>query len=782
MIRLENEWISIGFDEESGALTSLYSNTARHDFISKRPVRRGNPFAIWSDFFAPYRFAFEENSYKNIFYSAKVLPPDPRQIARACFVPAPEAHMQRERNGLVLTWRAGGLDIRVTVTLDGRESRWGMTITNTGDSVMSILTVFPWIDGIDLSDDTGRMVALNQSGYIADLWAHEGGAYGNCFHNSAQFGCLFEEDSGNALGFYIEDDTFGAKDIRYVKPGFQVRWFPNRELAAGQSIMLPETVIIPYRGSWKETAAAYGDWFRRAARPDPTPDWILRNDSYIGAWVEKKGDPYGPESLATAMDSLVELPIGHIKNTAETIEYAFYCAGSMKKVDPDERIAESMSRRHTDGWNTIRPDLGGMEALKAGVDRLHENGKRVTLYVEGLIVPEESELFDHIPDAKNWLVMNEDGGNFGPYTKQKFAQMCAGCAEWQDHLTRMIVRLVKESGVDGVRIDSLNFYFWPCYNPAHNHASPFDYNAWVRELYAKVSAAVKPIKPDILLAVEGPSDFVNLHFNVSLHQMVGNQNEYVARDTAPLRVALPDFVVVQWNGGGVSQSLRLLPDGTGHAGDSEMALLTSRWSSVRRSVQRTLNTGNAATPNPVSSSADMHCRWIRSDEEDVIIGVRPEEAHSMLDPILLKKDTVCSTVTLPLGYTPAQLFLYDIVEQTIEPLAYTRDHRGISFDTESNWFLAIAYREAGDHPMLLIGDDQVERGGELDLTIYAPTADSSAEVRVEPVGMSGAEGVLGRANGVVTISIPKDTQTGYYRITAEGGGMRKTAKTIQVVE
>ena len=783
MVRLENEWLSIGFDPSTGSLVSLRSKPAGREFIRPRPQGSGNPFGIWTDFFAPYRFVFDENAYKGVFHSSKVLPPDPRQIAHTRMQPTEGVKVEVDESRLSLGWRINGLEIRVTVSLDGCRSRWAMTIANRGTSRQSILPVFPWIDGISLSGETGRMVALSQAGYIADLWAHQGGAYGNCFHSSAQFGCLFEEDTGDALGFYVEDGSFGAKDIRYVKPSIQVRWFPPRDLGAGQSIALPETVILAYRGSWKQTAAAYGDWFRKTARPDPTAEWILSNAGYTGAWVEKKGRPYGVPALGTAMESLEELPVGHISNTAETIEYAFYCAGSMKQVTgADGKPFGSPPYRHTDGWNTVRPDLGGMEALKVGVDRLHRNRKRVALYVEGLIVPEESELFEHIADARRWLVTNPDGGNFGPYTGTKFVHMCPGCVEWQDHLAAMIARLVRESGVDGIRIDSLNFYFWPCYNAAHDHASPFDYNLWVQQLYAKVADAAKAIRPDILLAVEGPSDFVNLRFNLALHQMVGDQMEHLARDTAPLRVALPDFVVVQWTGGGVAQSLRLLPDGTGHAGDSESARLAAKWFPVHQAVKRTLSRGNVATPNPVSSSADMHCRWIQAETEDLVIGVRPEPTHREHDPVLLKRDTVCSTVTLPLGYAPSELYLYDIEKQTSVRVPYTHDHRGISFDTTTNWFVAVAYRQGGDRPMLLTGEGEVKRGGEISLLVDAPTAEGRLEVWVEPVGMAGAQGTRASTNAVATIAVPSGSQTGYYWVTARGRGLRDTARTIRVVD
>lgn len=193
------------------------------------------------------------------------------------------------------------------------------------------------------------------------------------------------------------------------------------------------------------------------------------------------------------------------------------------------------SRRVT---RVLSIDLGGMDALRKGVESLHRNGKRITLYVEALIVPEESELFEHVPAARDWVVHNPDGGNFGPYSHTRFLHMCPGCVEWQDHVAAMCARLVRESGVDGIRLDSLNFYFWPCYNPAHGHASPFDYNDWVRQLYDKVADATKAVNSDVSLAVEGPSDFVNLRFNVGLHQLVGDRSSPSRSRTAeshPLR-------------------------------------------------------------------------------------------------------------------------------------------------------------------------------------------------------------------------------------------------------
>ena len=91
-------------------------------------------------------------------------------------------------------------------------------------------------------------------------------------------------------------------------------------------------------------------------------------------------------------------------------------------------------RRHTDGWNTVRSDLGGAASLRQGVEKLHRMGRKITLYIEGLIVPTDSELFEHIPSAKQWIIHNPDGSNNGPYTKSSWYHMCPGSADWQDHV------------------------------------------------------------------------------------------------------------------------------------------------------------------------------------------------------------------------------------------------------------------------------------------------------------------------------------------------------------
>ena len=58
---------------------------------------------------------------------------------------------------------------------------------------------------------------------------------------------------------------------------------------------------------------------------------------------------------------------------------------------------------------------------------MHRTGRRVTLYVEGLIVPDDSELFEQLPSARDWVVLNADGTTNGLYTRQRLVDTATLC-------------------------------------------------------------------------------------------------------------------------------------------------------------------------------------------------------------------------------------------------------------------------------------------------------------------------------------------------------------------
>ncbi len=233
---------------------------------------------------------------------------------------------------------------------------------------------------------------------------------------------------------------------------------------------------------------------------------------------------------------------------------------------------------------------------------MHRMGRRITLYVEGLIVPEESELFEHLPAVRDWVVINSDGPTNGNYTRQGLLHMCPGSGEWQDHLAAMCARLMRESGIDGIHIDSLGYYFWPCHNPKHHHASPFDYNLRVQGPYAKVARAVRGVKPDALLSTEAPADFRFPYLNHALHSMNDLEIPYsVSEGTSPLRVALPEYRL--HSTATVAAPVLQIQSIWQYVGAED-----APWVAAYPAVAPVFCDGDASLPDPITDQPDMASR------------------------------------------------------------------------------------------------------------------------------------------------------------------------------
>ncbi len=247
MIRLENEHLLLGFHDITGALVYLRSKQTNRDLIRCIQGESAAPFAVWHDFFEEYHFA----DYQT--------PVEPGVYSRECLLPRNATFELGEQCLTVSYQLTPALVAKLQVTLEGIQTRWKLSLSNQGEGSCSILPAFPCLDHVVLPED-GRMLGVNQTGAVDKIWAYPGGVYGNAADQSVQLGCLFHGDS--CLGFYMEDETFIGKEIRYRKPGVQVRWFPEKKLLPGQTLELPAAVIMAYQGTWRETAKAYGEWFR----------------------------------------------------------------------------------------------------------------------------------------------------------------------------------------------------------------------------------------------------------------------------------------------------------------------------------------------------------------------------------------------------------------------------------------------------------------------------------------------------------------------------------------
>jgi hypothetical protein len=761
-VGLENETMRIALDARTGELVSL-KNVVRGDEYLKDRANNGGPFRIFSDF----RGDFD--------VSAKGAPVDPAGIAGAMIDPLKcrlaSRSFRRTLTGMALEltyedttgrWR---VDLEVWLPDHGNTSEWNLKITNISPVVNVLMTAFPDISGFRLGPEGGTnlQTTLRGGGEIAPAWSAEGGIYGNGGRVSMQWHALFDRKAEEYFGMIVQDEEIRNKWFRFPKPRIEVVYFPAETLAPGQNWKAPATQLMIGNGDWKPVARAYNAWFGQTFKMAETPTWAKEMDGWIGAWFAKKGGliPGGGGGPSHALNSFTELPEYYRESPVDLIEYAFHTQGS------------ALYNVHTDGDNVLRSDLGGAPALQEGIEAIHRLGFRFLFYVEGYIVHETSELAKS-GKAQRWSLMHKDGTITGNYTKQNFYHMCPGCVEWQDHLAEVAARLVRETGADGVRLDSLGFYFLTCYNPAHHHDTPFGYNQWIQQLFDKVSRAVRAVNPDCLLMTEAPVDFYSQWLHSALVFTY-------PRDIPPMRLALPGYRLVVYNPGGpVFTSLSGHVGGcNGYPNIAERRQLDENWRSLRQGVGTTLVWGEVANEDPQASLPDVTCRLFYGPDYSVVVGARA----SGNDPLRFPDNTGLSSQREPFTVRVKGVcgplegaYLYDIEKATVNPLKVRNEGEERTLPIEnSNWFMVVLCKPPG--PMIgtfnALPTLHAGESAELDLALLSsPKSRTRAQATLLSRGLAFAPGntssVSVRLPGKATLVVPAGTPHGRYEVELKG--------------
>ena len=694
--------------------------------------------------------------------------------------------------------------LSVSLAAGADSSIWELRLINTGTAPVACMCSFPLISGLSLGNGNDNLMVVNdQAGYILPLWAHSGGTYGNARYMSMQWGCVFDEQSRDAFAFIVRDPDIRNKQIRYLKPAIEVSYFPPLTIGAGETVTFPEAEIMLYSGDWKRAALSYQRWFSRNVKTVPHADWVRSIDGHGGDWFEKRGQPHseGYPHVMYPLDSFADLPDIYHAVPVDNHEFAFHCSRSQ----PEEITGKVML--WTDADNELRQDLGGAPALRRGIRKIHDLGYHFTFYVEGYLCPGDAEIVLR-QGARDWAVMNRVGSNLGAYTGEGeklgcgLLHMCTGCLEWQEHLAHTAARLVRETGADGVRLDSLGFYSFACYHPAHNHASPFDYNRWLEQMLAKVAAAVRRENPQCLLTTEGGADFFGRHFDGCLTQQFVKHRVAVSRDVSPMRIAVPDYGVL-WHvtSGPVAASL------SGYPGGSASTISTSQrfldldrsWRCARFPVADVIRWGSAAHDNPVADRADVTCRRFSTDTLDVIIGARPRfptDWEKTADPtnqvrqgvamnagVDVRRDRVSYTVTVETpGRTPVRAIVCDIEQQSIAEVAVSTNGGRTTFDVAGNWFMAVlGYR--GSKPIAVMElAEHLQRGNTALVTLSLLGAGTAARCE----GMLSAPSLAGRRSrrvtvpGTIEVQIPESAATGFHRLQLTSADFLGSRRFLEV--
>ncbi len=157
-----------------------------------------------------------------------------------------------------------------------------------------------------------------------------------------------------------------------------------------------------------------------------------------------------------------------------------------------------------DGWQSSDGDWllvktkfpNGDADMKALVDRIHAQGFRAQIWWAPLAAKPDSELVKSHPEQ---LLLNADG------SKQKISYwndwyLCPADPAVLEHHRRLVVKMIKEWGYDGLKLDGQHMNGVPaCYNPAHKHARPEDSVEGLPRFFQMIYETAKSIKPDALV-------------------------------------------------------------------------------------------------------------------------------------------------------------------------------------------------------------------------------------------------------------------------------------------
>jgi len=752
-IVIENDACRIVFDSENGGLRQILN---RHlgDACLKGGSAEAMPFRIYVDPTKEFEIGLNDK-FQLVFE-------DPETMTATTLMPGNcELVETRQDDGLVLRYRGEGLETRLQVRLDARQgvSDWSLRISNAGDKPREILVCFPYLEGVRLGPDpSGNLAtAMDQGGVTVPAWERAGGVLGESNQMSMQWHAIWDPVTRSALGLIFMDPDVHPKRLVLKEPGIALHHFPPVRLGPGEVLDLPPVRVLVYEGDWRPAARTYRAWYNTAYDSFEPPEWFRRSNGSTGRHF-KKGGPgiTGDYEIQYALESFRDLPAARIRSPLDNWELAFF---SHRCMIPDV---------HTDGDNIVREDMGGAEALREGIAGCQSLGFYTTLYVEGYIVSKESDLA-RTGKAERWAVMQKDGSRTGPYAKQGFYHMCPGCVEWQDHLADSVRRLLRETGAHGVRLDSLGFYYLPCYNPAHHHESPFGYNEWIGKLLAKVRKSAVAANPDVLLLTEGSADWFGQWFHGAL-------TSRCPRDLSMMRLAVGPFRPYVYASGALWGSLSGFPGGG--CDGKEAVGLDWNWMCARYTAHEALVWGDVADEATVSSDPEIVARRFEGDGYWAVVAARP----ACQDPFVWPRETTISdehspyTLTFPgLGGRVADAALCDVETLAWSPLEIERDGDDVRLQLATNWALVILRRPQGP---AVIGFDPlpVHRPGEAATLRLVPLLPAGKEARTHAPVSVVAPGLSvsppePAASGEFAIRIPADAMPGSYAVSATGEGV-----------
>ena len=297
----------------------------------------------------------------------------------------------------------------------------------------------------------------------------------------------------------------------------------NKNLCAvNGKISVPPVEVLYYVGDWHRGANDYVSWMESYRPKHKAPEWVRKMTGYFLV-INKQQFGYEMWDYGT-LPQLYDIAKAHGFDTLGL--FGWYQTGHDNNY-PNLEVSSSM---------------GGKEALKEGIEAVHEKGGRVTLYYQGHLIDMQSPYF--LSGMGQKVSLKNIWGNYYAeyypkshrsdfmsfYSRKMFAIACPACKEWQDLMTTR-EKWVASFGADGTLYDQLGgIPPYICFDDTHPHdgASPSRaFTGGRRKLLNALQNGSKEIDPEFAFMSEHITDLYSAYLDMchGIGVVPGNRGE-----------------------------------------------------------------------------------------------------------------------------------------------------------------------------------------------------------------------------------------------------------------
>jgi hypothetical protein len=457
------------------------------------------------------------------------------------------------------------LTARLTISIDARMLQFGLKITNASQSPLSWKTAFPQIGGLQLSQNAdndyylfpafgGAIASQNVNlrtfygddsawWQMVDLFSPQGGA-GLMLRSLDATGlykgvAMRKGEFSTGGGTFIRDvvtNSGMASDMSWrnslgAGPGTSMDFeYLQYTRPPGGSFASPDAAIEMHSGDWHNAMQTYADWAHSVWKWRPFPSqlrdvWNIGTAGWGNNRLYTDDHEWRTDFIHDKTRDAAELgawwqwsvngPWQIPKDQLEKKYSALY--NSVKTAFAIDPANGKLEYTYNPGDYNYNAGWGGLPALKKELDAIRAGGQLPTFYIDPCLADDNTALgqkyglqygIKYSEASPQWKSSAPPFPPSGYVTAYNSWNMCLDAQGYQDFVVQQTTRIVRDTGVSGIRFDQCGFAGIADFNPLHQHifAEPGQ-NARLQataRLCLLTHQSVDKIEPGFVLMTEAP--------------------------------------------------------------------------------------------------------------------------------------------------------------------------------------------------------------------------------------------------------------------------------------